>query len=279
MIINHNLSSMFASRQANINADNVQSSMEKLSSGLAINSAKDNASGLAVSEKMRSQIRGLNMASKNIQDANSLVSVTESSLQETTDVLQRIRELSVQAGNSVYSDEDRHMIQTEVSQLVQEIDRIASTAQFNGMNLLTGRFAETGITFHVGANVDQNISVKIGSMDAKSLGLKDSQGTENSISVDSPEKANMTIATIDEALKKVSQQRAELGATSNRMDMAKKGVDTYAENLQASESRIRDADMAKEMVEFTKNQVLQSASVAMLAQANSNSQNVLQLLK
>ena len=282
MVINHNMASLFASRQEGLNAASLQASMAKLSSGERINKAGDDASGLAVSEKMRSQIRGLNQASRNIGDAVSFVQVAEGYLAETTDVLQRIRELAVQASNGVYSDEDRMQIQVEVSQLVAEVDRIASSAQFNGMNLLTGRFSkesDTVMQFQVGANADQNIRAYIGTMTASALGLKDIQGEDNQISISSPDEANTTIATLDEALKNVNKQRADLGAYQNRMEMAQKGINVAAENTQAAESRIRDADMATEMVEYTKQQVLAQASTAMLAQANSQSQNVLALLQ
>lgn len=271
MVINHNTSAIFASRYEGLNASGLQKSMEKLSSGEKINRAGDDASGLSISEKMRSQIRGLNQASRNIGDAVSFTNVAEGYLQETTDVLQRIRELAVQASNGVYSDEDRMQIQVEVSQLVAEVDRIASSAQFNGMNLLTGRFAkdsDTVMQFQVGANVDQSIKAYIGTMTATALGLKGIQGEEgNQISIASPDEANTTIATLDEALKNVNKQRADLGAYQNRMEMAQKGINVAAENTQAAESRIRDADMAKEMVEYSKNQILSEASSAMLAQS------------
>lgn len=283
MIINHNLSAMFASRFESMNTKALQSSAEKLSSGQQINSAKDGAAELAISETMRSQIRGLNRASKNIGDGISFIQVAEGYLQETTDVLQRIRELAVQSANGVWDDSSRMQIQVEVSQLVAEVDRIASSAQFNGMNLLTGRFSResnTVMQFQVGANVDQNIRAYIGTMTATALGLKGMQGEESSIiSVGSPDEANQTIATIDEALKNVNKQRADLGAYQNRMELAQKGINVAAGNTQAAESRIRDTDMAEEMVNFTKNQILQNASLAMLGQANSQSANVLSLLR
>ena len=283
MVINHNMSSLFASRMEGITTGSLQKSMEKLSSGERINKAGLDASGLAVSEKMRSQIRGLNQASRNIGDAVSFVQVAEGYLSETTDILQRIRELAVQGSNGVYSDEDRMQIQVEVSQLVAEVDRIASSAQFNGMNLLTGRFSResnTVMQFQIGANADQSIRAYIGTMTASALGLKGIQGEEsNVISVGSPDEANMTLATIDEALKNVNKQRADLGAYQNRMELAQKGINVAAENTQAAESRIRDTDMASEIVEFTKNQILQSTSTAMLSQANSQSANVLALLR
>ena len=282
MIINHNMSSLYADRVLNISNDSIMKNMEKLSSGERINRAGDDASGLAVSEKMRSQIRGLNQASKNIMNGVSFIQTTEGYLQETTDILQRVRELAVQSANGIYSDEDRMQIHVEVSQLVAEVDRIASTAQFNGMNMLTGRFAadsDNVMQFQIGANMDQNTRVFIGTMTATALGLKGAQGNDEQISIASPEEANMVLGTVDAALTNVAKQRADLGAYQNRFEMAAKGVNIAAENTQASESRIRDTDMASEMVEFTKNAILTQAGTAMLAQANSQSQNVLALLQ
>ena len=284
MIINHNMSSMYANRTLGINTDQVQGNIEKLSSGQRINRAGDDASGLAVSEKMRMQIRGLNQAQKNIQNGVSFIQATEGYLQETTDILGRIRELSIQSANGIYSDEDRMQIQVEVSQLIDEVDRIASSAQFNGMNMLTGAFAAESITgrimqFHIGANVDQNERVYIGTMTAQSLGLIGAQGDASAkLSIASPESANMAIATVDSALTSVNKQRADLGAYQNRFEMAAKGIGIASENLQAAESIIRDTDMASEIVDYTKNQILTQSSVAMLAQANTQAQNVLPLL-
>ena len=284
MIINHNMSSMYANRTLGINNGNVQGNIEKLSSGQRINKAGDDASGLAVSEKMRMQIRGLNQAQKNIQNGISFIQATEGYLQETTDILGRIRELSIQSANGIYSDEDRMQIQVEVSQLIDEVDRIASSAQFNGMNMLTGAFASDSVSgrimqFHVGANVDQNARVYIGTMTAQSLGLVGTQGDASAkLSISSPESANMAIATLDSALTSVNKQRADLGAYQNRFEMAAKGIGIASENLQAAESIIRDTDMASEIVDYTKNQILTQSSVAMLAQANTQAQNVLPLL-
>ena len=286
MVINHNMSAMFADRQLGVTGLGLSKDMEKLSSGERINRAGDDASGLAVSEKMRSQIRGLNQASQNASNGISFIQVTEGYLQETTDIMQRIRELAVQSANGIYSDEDRMQIQVEVSQLVAEVDRIASQAQFNGMNMLTGRFAqsagENAVTssmwFHIGANMDQRMQVYIGTMTAAALGVKDVE-TEDVLSISTPEFANRAIGTIDEALKKINKQRADLGGYQNRMEYAVKGLDIASENLQASESRIRDTDMAAQMVEFTKNEILQQAGTAMLAQANTQSQTVLSLLR
>ena len=286
MIINHNMSAMFAQRTLGQTNVYTQKNIEKLSSGLRINRAGDDASGLAVSEKMRSQIRGLNRASANAQDGISFIQVAEAFLQETTDVMQRIRELSVQSSNGIYTAEDRLYIQVEVSQLVAEVDRIASHAQFNGMNMLTGRFArETGentvtasMWFHIGANMDQRVRAYVGTMTAKALGVRDI-GDESILTIDTPETANRAIGTIDEAIKKINKQRADLGAYQNRLEMSVVGINVAAENLQASESRIRDVDMAKEMVEYTRNQILTQSGTAMLAQANQQTQSVMSLLR
>lgn len=279
------MSSMFSNRTLNSTNAATTKNMEKLSSGLKINRAGDDASGLAVSEKMRSQIRGLNQAALNAQNGISFIQTTEGFLQETTDIIQRIRELAVQSSNGIYTDEDRMQIQVEVSQLVAEVDRIASQAQFNGLNMLTGRFAqETGenavtasMWLHIGANMDQRAPVYIGTMTATALNIRNPD--ESIMSLRSPDDANRAINTLDEALKKINKQRADLGAYQNRLEMTVTGLNIGAENLQAAESRIRDTDMAKEMVEFTKNQVLSQAGTAMLAQANQSTQNVLSLLR
>jgi flagellin len=285
MIINPNMSALFAQRQQKLNSWVLDKNMEKLSSGLRITRAGDDASGLAVSEKMRSQIRGLNRAEKNAMDGISFIQTSEGYLQESQDILQRLRELSVQAANGIYADEDRMQIQVEVSSLIDEVDRIASHAQFNGMNLLTGRFArETGenivtasMWFHVGANMDQRVRVFIGTMTSEGLGLRN-QASREILSVSSPDQANRAIGVLDEALKLVNKQRADLGAYQNRLEFTAKGLAIGAENMQASESRIRDADMAEQMVEFTKNSILLQSATAMLAQANLKPRSVLQLL-
>ncbi|WP_455157312.1 flagellin N-terminal helical domain-containing protein [Treponema socranskii] len=283
MIINHNMSSLYADRVLGISNANIQGNIEKLASGERINKAGDDASGLAVSEKLRSQIRGLNQAGRNIENGVSFLQTTEGYLQETTDILQRVRELAIQAANGIYSDEDRMQIQVEVSQLVSEVDRVASQAQFNGMNMLTGSFgrwdgAKT-LQFHVGANVDQNVRVYIGTMTATALGLKNADGDNEQISIATPDLANATLGAVDSALLRVTKQRADLGAYQNRFEMASKGVNVAAENMQAAESRIRDTDMASEIVDYTKNSILTQSGTAMLAQANSQTQNVLALLQ
>lgn len=284
MVINHNMSAMYAQRQTSVNQAGLQSNIEKLSSGQRINRAGDDASGLAVSEKMRSQIRGLNQAGQNIQNGVSFIQATEGYLTETTDIIQRLRELSIQSSNGIYSSEDRMQIQVEVSQLVDEVNRIASHAQFNGMNILTGRFAKDSssgpLQLQVGANVDQNEKIFIGTMTANALGLSGAQGTVNSmISLSSVDGANMAIASLDSALKAVSKQRADLGAYQNRFEMAYKGISIASENLQSAESRMRDTDMAQEMVSYTKNQILSQAGSAMLAQANTQPQSVMRLIQ
>ena len=285
MIINHNLSAMYANRELGVRSKELNTNIEKLSSGLRINRAGDDASGLAVSEKLRGQIRGLNQAERNIENGVSFIQTSEGYLQETQDILHRLRELSVQSANGVYTAEDRMQIQVEVSQLVDEVNRIASHAQFNGMNMLTGRFArdaeQTGaniMQFQVGANMDQSERVYIGTMTAAALGLQGAQGETGMVSISTVETANQAIGTVDAALRTVSKQRADLGAYQNRFEMASKGVAIAAENLQAAESRIRDVDMASEMVDYVKNQILLQSNTAMLAQANTKTQSVLQLL-
>lgn len=284
MIINHNISAMYANRLLKFRGVDITKDIEKLSSGMRINKAGDDASGLAVSEKLRSQIRGLNQAGRNIENAISFIQTTEGYLQETQDILHRLRELAVQSSNGIYSAEDRMQIQVEVSQLVDEVNRIASHAEFNAMNMLTGRFATDSATggemwFHVGANVDQREQMFIGTMTAQALGLEGQQGVEEDrISIADPAVANRTIETVSSALTRVSKQRADLGAYQNRFEMAAKGVAIAAENMQAAESVVRDTNMADQMVNYVKNQILIQAGTAMLAQANLKNQSVLQLL-
>ncbi|GHU99683.1 flagellin [Spirochaetia bacterium] len=286
MIINHNLSAMFANRSLGVTQGALTKDMEKLSSGQRINRAGDDASGLAVSEKMRSQIRGLNQASANAANGISFIQTSEGYLQETQDILQRIRELAVQSANGIYTEEDRMQIQVEVSQLVDEVDRIASHAQFNGMNMLTGRFARASgenivtasMWFHIGANMDQREQVFISTMTAAGLGIRD-LGDNAIITLETTEDANRTIGTLDSAIKLINKQRADLGAYQNRLEHAVVGLDIGAENLQASESRIRDTDMANQMVDYTRDQILSQSGIAMLAQANQRTTSVLQLLQ
>jgi flagellin len=276
---------MFAHRQLKINDLNINKDMEKLSSGFRINRAGDDASGLAVSEKMRSQIRGLLQAERNAQNGISFIQTAEGYLQESQDILQRIRELAVQSSNGIYTSEDRMQIQVEVSALIDEIDRVASHAQFNGMNLLTGRFARdvgtnsvtSSMWFHIGANIDQRERAYIGTMTSEALSVR-SISDKQILSISTPEQSNRAIGVLDEALKRISKQRADLGAYQNRLEYASLGLSIGAENTQAAESRIRDADMANQMVSYTKNVILVQSATAMLAQANLKPQSVLQLL-
>jgi flagellin len=282
MIINHNISSINADRILKFKNKDVDLSMEKLASGLRINKAGDDASGLAVSEKMRGQIRGLHQAERNIENGVSFIQTAEGYLQEVQDILHRVRELSVQSANGIYTKEDRAQVQVEINQLVDEVNRVSSHAQFNGLYMLTGRFAQDSIVgskmfFHVGANMDQREQVYIGTITAARLKLLDAT-TGSAISISSPDNANKAIGGLDEALRIVSQQRADLGAYQNRFEAAQKGVAIAAQNLQAAESIIRDANMATEMVDFTKNTILIHTGTAMLAQANAKTQSVLQLL-
>jgi flagellin len=279
MIINHNLSAVFAHRQLKFNYGSIDKNVEKLSSGMRINRGGDDPAGLAVSEKMRTQVRGLRQAARNIEDATSFIQTTEGYLQESQDVIQRIRELAIQSSNGIYTPEDRMQIQVEVSSLLNEVDRVATTAQFNGMNMLTGAFADpaaggtpTGsMWFHLGPNANQRVVAYVGTMTGAGLGIAD-------VSISTPEAANASIAKLDNALTRISKQRADLGAYQSRMEKAVAGVMSAYENTMASESRIRDTDMAEEMVDYVKNQILVRTGVAMLAQANMKSVSVLDLL-
>lgn len=281
MIINHNLSAINSHRVLKFQHWTVDKNMEKLSSGMRINRAGDDASGLAVSEKMRAQIGGLRQAERNTEDGMSMIQTTEGYLQEVNDILQRIRVLAVQSSNGIYTANDRQMIQVEVSQLIDEVDRIASQAEFNKMNLLEGDFARGSRTssmwFHVGPNMHQRERVYIATMTSRSLGLTRVDSTNLTLST--AEFANEAIGVVDDALHRINKQRANLGAYFNRLEHAAKGLLVAYENMQASESRIRDTDMAEESVAFTKNQILVQSGTAMLAQANVRPQSVLQLLR
>lgn len=257
-------------RQLSINNNATSKSLEKLSSGYRINRAGDDAAGLAISEKMRAQIRGLNMASKNAQDGISLIQTAEGALTETHAILQRMRELAVQSANDTNQNSvDREALQAEVDELLTEIDRISTDTEFNTKKLLNG--TANSMVFHIGANKDQSIKLTIDSMSASSLGVKD-------LKINGQVSANAAISTVNAAINKVSTERSKLGAYQNRLEHTIKNLDTSAENLQAAESRIRDVDMAKEMMEFTKQNILQQAATAMLAQANMAPQSVLKLL-
>ncbi|MDM5361250.1 flagellin Hag [Peribacillus sp. RS7] len=278
MIINHNISALNTHRQLS-SATNAQSkSMEKLSSGLRINSAADDAAGLAISEKMRGQIRGLDQATRNSQDGISLIQTAEGALNETHDILQRMRELAVQSGNDTNVEADRQSVQDEFDQLAKEITRISSTTEFNTQKLLDG---SGDFTFQIGANKDQSLTVTIDAMDATKLGVATGTDEASTVGLDIKTQtgANDAIALINTAIETVSTQRSKLGATQNRLEHTINNLSTSSENLTASESRIRDVDMAKEMMTQTKNSILSQASQAMLAQANQQPQGVLQLLR
>ncbi|MBE1555013.1 flagellin [Sporosarcina limicola] len=270
MRINHNISALNTHRQLTFNNANAAKSLEKLSSGLRVNRAGDDAAGLAISEKMRGQIRGLDMASKNSQDGISLIQTAEGALNETHSILQRMRELAVQSATGTNTNEDRTAIEAEITQLNFEIDRIATSTQFNTMNLLDGSL--TSMVLHVGANENQQMKFAIVSMDSEAIGVA-------TINIATQADSNLAITVIDAAIKKVSDTRAGLGAIQNRLEHTINNLGASSENLTAAESRIRDVDMAKEMMEFTKNNILTQASQAMLAQANQQPQGVLQLLR
>jgi flagellin len=277
MRINHNIAALNTYRQLTINNTAGSKSLEKLSSGYRINRAGDDAAGLAISEKMRGQIRGLNQAERNAQDAISLIQTAEGALNETHSILQRMRELAVQSASDTNTNDDRAELQKEIEQLLEEIDRISTDTEFNTMTLLNGDYSSevSALTFQVGANSGQYVSIQLNDMSA-TTGLELSTSTVN---LETRTGATTAIDNIDEAIKKVSSERAKLGAMQNRLEHTINNLGTTAENLTASESRIRDVDMAKEMMEFTKNSILQQAATAMLAQANSQPQGVLQLLQ
>jgi len=282
MIINHNMSAVNAHRSLKFNQWDVDKSMAKLSSGVRINRAADDPSGLAVSEKMRTQVQGLYQATRNTEDGMSMVQTTEGYLNEMTDIVQRMRVLSVQAANGIYSNEDRNLIQVEVKQLVDEVDRIASQAEFNRFQLLQGSFSEGSKTgsmwIHMGPNMNQRERVYIGTMTAQALGLKGTGVGATSVSVSTIQGANDLIGKADKALDNILRQRSNLGGYANRMEHAAKGLMNAYENVMASESRIRDTDMAEEMVNMTRSSILSQTSISMLAQASVRPESVLKLL-
>ncbi|MBZ4683038.1 MAG: flagellin [Fusobacteriaceae bacterium] len=308
MRINHNITAMNAYRNLTMTNQRVEKSLERLSSGYRINRAADDAAGLAISEKMRGQINGLKMATKNSEDAISLIQTAEGALNETHAILQRMRELAVQAANDTNTDTDRRQIQQEMNQLRKEIDRITESTEFNTKILLNGDYADNGLIFHIGANKDQTVTLTLNDMSAAALGIAgkiekevikrdeagnpvlDANGQEvketqlvdsqdTAISVMSVGEAEIAIKTINDALEKVSDERAKYGAMQNRLEHTINNLKVSAENLQAAESRIRDADMAEEMVKFSKNKIIAQSGTAMLAQANAQPQGVLQLLQ
>ena len=276
MRINHNLSALNAWKNMTVNDGGQTKSLEKLSSGLRIGRAADDAAGLSISEKMRGQISGLNQASRNAQDGISLLQTAEGALQETHTILQRMRELAVQSASDTVTDGDRGEIQKEINALRVEIDRISTDTEFNTQKLLNGGY--TGKIIHIGANTDQSLTVTIGNMNAQSLAVNGGTA-ELGIKIDTQSDANTAITTINTAINTVSGERSKLGAIQNRLEHTIANLSTSAENLTAAESRIRDVDIAVEMMNFTKYQILSQASTAMLAQANAKPQAVLQLLR
>lgn len=281
MIINHNMSAVNAQRSLKFTQWDIDRTMANLSSGMRINRAGDDPSGLAVSEKMRSQVQGLRQAERNTEDGMSMINTAEGYLAQISDVVQRIRVLAVQSANGIYSAQDRQLIQAEVSQLVDEVDRVASQAEFNRFTLLQGDFAKNSRTaslwFHMGPNQFQRERATIGTMTAQALGLKSAE--KRPITLSTPGLANGVLKVADDALQRLNKQRADLGAYSNRLEQAARGLMNAYENVMASESRIRDADMAEEMVALTTRQILSQTGIAMLAQAGVRPQGVLQLLR
>ncbi|MBK3494830.1 flagellin Hag [Viridibacillus sp. YIM B01967] len=287
MRIQHNISALNTHRNLGFNNAESAKNLEKLSSGYKINRAGDDAAGLAISEKMRGQIRGLDMATKNAQDSISLIQTAEGALNETHAILQRMRELSVQSANDTNVDSDREALQLEINSLSEEITRISTDTEFNTQKLLNGSFgaaitgagsatASGGKVFHIGANADQSINLSVMDMGASALGVKVGTG---GVDITTQDGANTAITTIETALKSVSETRASLGAVQNRLEHTINNLGATSENLSAAESRIRDTDMAKEMMNFTKNNILTQAAQSMLAQANQQPQGVLQLLQ
>ncbi|MBQ7668896.1 MAG: flagellin [Clostridia bacterium] len=276
MRINTNIMALNAQNKLTGNQNKVEGSIKKLSSGLRINGAADDASGLAISEKMRAQIRGLNQAQSNAQDGISMIQTAEGALQQTTDILQRMRELVVKAENTgVLTSQDQTSITTELTALKSEIDRIASSTTFNTKKLLNGDLedAADAAKFKIGANTEtvDTLTVTIGAMDATSLQV-------NNLDITTASGASTALTKLDAAINAVSTQRAKLGAVQNRMEYAIENLSTTSENLTAAESRIRDVDMAQEMVSYTKNSILNQSAMAMLAQANQQPQAILSLL-
>ena len=272
MRINHNIAALNTHRQLTGNNAAASKNIEKLSSGLRVNRAGDDAAGLAISEKMRGQIRGLDMAAKNSQDGISLIQTAEGALNETHAILQRMRELAVQAGNDTNTTEDREAMQLEIDELTKEIDRIATTTEFNTKKLLSG--GATDLVLQVGANAGQAMTFSIEDMAALAIGVD-----AGKVNLETRSGATKALVAIDAAISLVSAERAQMGAIQNRLEHTINNLGTSAENLTAAESRIRDVDMAKEMMEFTKNNILTQAAQAMLAQANKQPQGVLQLLR
>jgi len=281
MRINHNMSAIFANRQLKQVENSLDKSMNRLSSGEQIIRAGDDASGLAVSEKMRTQINGLMQAEKNAENGLSFIQVAEGSYQQLNEIMQRIRVLSLQSANGIYSNADRSQVQVEVSQLVDEVDRISSSAEFNRMRILRGDFARDSkigsMYFHVGANQNQRMRVYIATVSSKAFNLVNEENKKRTISTIAG--ANAMIGYTDTAIDRLNRQRSDLGAYYNRLEKTIQALGIMYENMMTADSRIRDADMATEMVELTKDQILTKTSVAMLAQANAKPKLIMKLFE
>lgn len=289
MIINTNIPSVNGNRVLKFGSRSVEKNMEKLSSGMRINRAGDDASGLAVVEKLKGQIQGSNRAEMNVQDGVSILQTAEGYLSTVSSLVLRLRELAIQTANGIYTQEDRDQIQVEVDQLISEVNAIAEQAQFNGLKLFTGRFRRPGtdevsstpleaLYLHIGANMDQRERIYFNSMSASTLGLQDPVSDEK-LQFDTQDNANQAIGIMDKALEVINKERADLGSYENRLNFRMENLAIASANMQAAESRIRDVNMAAEMSDFTKNQILQQTSIAMLAQANALPQNILRLLQ
>lgn len=278
MIINNNITAKNAYRNLSDTTAKMNSSIEKLSSGIQVNRAADDAAGLAISEKMRAQVKGLDTAKKNAQNSISLIQTAEGALFETHSILHRMRELAIQSSNDTNTQSDRLKMQLEMDELRQELDRIAKTTEFNTKTLLSGDFSKNkdALSFHIGANSYQNMTATLEKLDAKSLGV--AQGENKALSIEKPKDSNKAIEKLDKAIEKVSTERAKYGAIQNRIEHSINNLGIASENLQAAESRIRDTDVAKEIMEFSKNKIIQESGSSMLAQANSAPQEVLKLI-
>lgn len=282
MIINHNISSLNAHKNISATDNKLSKSIEKLSSGLRINKAGDDAAGLAISEKMRSQIKGMDMAKRNCQDVVSLLQTAEGALESISDMLTRLKELAVQAGNGVYNDQDLANIQLEVVEIISQIDIVATTTAFNGLNVLDGTYANNGLNFQIGITPSEAITVKVPDMQAAAIGSVPGNGTVTDVSlidITDTTLVEENLSVIDQAIQDITSTRAIFGAVQNRAEYTMSNLATGAENMQAAESRIRDADIASEMSNFSRLNVLIQSGMSVLAQSNQKTQHVLKLLQ
>ncbi len=280
MIINHNMSAINAHRALKFNQWNLDKSMRKLASGERINRSGDDPAGMGISEKMRTQIEGLRQAERNAENGMSFVQTTESYISQMSDIIRRIRVLAIQASNGIYSNDDRQIMQVEVSQLIDEVDRVASQAEFNRFSLLQGEYSRgsnvSSMWFHVGPNIHQRERVYIATMTAQALQLK---GNDGNLDLSNQTQANDAIGRVDYALDVLNKERANLGAYQNRLEHISEGLMNVYESMQSAESRIRDVDVAEEVIELTRSQILSHVGLAMLAQASVRTQGVMYLLQ